>query len=40
MKKVTFLLAILFATAVAVSSCNKKACPAYSNADHQTEQVV
>lgn len=41
MKKVTFLFAVLFIAALTVSSCNKKACPAYSQADTDlTEQVV
>lgn len=40
MKKVAFLFAVLFIAAVAVTSCNKKACPAYSQTDNPTEQVV
>jgi hypothetical protein len=36
MKKVVILLAATFVLAMAVSSCNKKACPAYSKAN--TEQ--
>ena len=41
MKKVVYLLVMLFITAVSVSSCNKKACPAYSHADTQpVEQVA
>lgn len=40
MKKITLFLVALFITAVTVSSCNKKACPAYSQANtEQTEQV-
>lgn len=38
MKKVAFLLVVLFLTAIVISSCNKEACPAYSKAD--TEQPV
>ena len=37
MKKVAFILVIAFVTALVVSSCNKEACPAYSQAD--TEQT-
>ncbi len=41
MKKIGFLLVILFITAITVSSCNKEACPAYSQAaTEQAEQVV
>lgn len=36
MKKMAVLLVIAFIVVLAVSSCNKKACPAYSKAD--TEQ--
>ncbi|MCX6334461.1 MAG: lipoprotein [Bacteroidia bacterium] len=40
MKKFAFLLIVAFVAALALSSCNKEACPAYSNADNsQTEQV-
>jgi len=37
MKKVAFLLALILISAVLVSSCNKKECPAYTKAD--TEQA-
>lgn len=41
MKKIVYLLVLLFITAVTISSCNKKACPAYSQADaQQAEQVA
>lgn len=41
MKKIVFLLVVLFITAVTISSCNKKACPAYSHAGtEQAEQVA
>lgn len=41
MKKIVFLLAVLFVTTVVLSSCNKKECPAYSKANtEQAEQVV
>ncbi len=36
MKKVAVILAVVFVTALALSSCNKEACPAYSQVD--TEQ--
>lgn len=40
MKKVAVILVVIFVTALVVSSCNKEACPAYSNADtEQTNQV-
>ena len=40
MKKIALFVVALFITAVTVSSCNKKACPAYSQANtEQTEQV-
>jgi len=37
MKKVAVILVVAFITALVISSCNKEACPAYSNAD--TEQA-
>jgi len=37
MKKLSLLLIVAFITALVVSSCNKKECPAYSKAD--TEQA-
>jgi len=37
MKKIAVILLITFVTAIVVSSCNKKECPAYSKAD--TEQT-
>ncbi|MDQ1332618.1 MAG: hypothetical protein QG576_653 [Bacteroidota bacterium] len=37
MKKVAVILVFAFITAMAVSSCNKEACPAYTNAE--TEQT-
>ncbi|MCX6301250.1 MAG: hypothetical protein NTW82_03620 [Bacteroidia bacterium] len=36
MKKFAVILLITFVTALVVSSCNKEACPAYSNVE--TEQ--
>jgi len=40
MKKIAVLLVITFIIALAVSSCNSKACPAYSKANtEQTNQV-
>jgi hypothetical protein len=33
MKKVAVILVICFITALAVSSCNQKACPAYARAE-------
>ncbi|MCX6253181.1 MAG: hypothetical protein NTV31_01745 [Bacteroidia bacterium] len=36
MKKIAVILLITFVTALVVSSCNKKECPAYSKAN--TEQ--
>jgi hypothetical protein len=41
MKKIAVLLIVAFITALAVSSCNKKECPAYSKAiTEQTGQKV
>jgi preprotein translocase subunit SecG len=41
MKKVTYLFAALFIAAIIVTSCNKKECPAYSQADTEaTEQTI
>ncbi len=37
MKKATFLLAVIFALGVLLSSCNRKVCPAYSQ-NHNIEQ--
>lgn len=37
MKKFAFILTVAFVTALVVSSCNKKECPAYSKAP--TEQA-
>jgi hypothetical protein len=37
MKKFAFILIVTFVTALVVSSCNQKECPAYSKAD--TEQA-
>ena len=37
MKKFAVILLITFVTAIVVSSCNKKECPAYSKAN--TEQT-
>jgi hypothetical protein len=38
MKKIAVILILTFVTAIVVSSCNKKVCPAYSKAE--TEQAV
>ena len=42
MKKFAVILLITFVTAIVVSSCNKKECPAYSkgHAKAYTEQTV
>jgi hypothetical protein len=41
MKKIAVLLLVTFVTALVVSSCNDKACPAYSKTDtEQTGQNV
>jgi hypothetical protein len=37
MKKIAVILLVTFVTALVVSSCNKKECPAYSRAN--TEQT-
>jgi hypothetical protein len=40
MKKFAVILIVAFIAVLVLSSCNKEACPAYSNADNgQTEQV-
>jgi len=40
MKKFAVLLIVAFVAALALSSCNREACPAYSSTDNgQTEQV-
>lgn len=40
MKRAVIILAVVFAIGILVSSCNKQACPAYSQNDtEQTEQV-
>jgi hypothetical protein len=38
MKKIAVILLITIVIALAISSCNKKACPAYGKAD--TEQAA
>jgi outer membrane protein assembly factor BamE (lipoprotein component of BamABCDE complex) len=40
MKKITVILVIAFIVALAVSSCNTKACPAYSKADTEQNNQV
>jgi hypothetical protein len=41
MKKIAVILLVTFITAIAVSSCNKKECPAYSKAQTgQTDKNV
>jgi len=41
MKKATILLVIAFAAGIIMSSCNKQACPAYSQVDtEQTEPAT
>jgi hypothetical protein len=41
MKKFAVLIIVAFIAALVLSSCNKEACPAYSNAENdQTEQAV
>jgi len=37
MKRVVIVIAVVFAVGILVSSCNKQACPAYSQVD--TEQT-
>jgi len=40
MKRAVIILALVFAAGILLSSCNKQACPAYSQIDtEQTEQV-
>lgn len=40
MKRAMIIVAVVFAMGIVMSSCNKQACPAYSQADsEQTEQV-
>ncbi len=40
MKKIAVILVVCFFTALAVSSCNEKSCPAYAGAEAtQTENV-
>jgi hypothetical protein len=42
MKKIAVILLVTFITALVVSSCNKKECPAYSKRGHtnaNTEQA-
>ncbi|HYW97243.1 MAG TPA: hypothetical protein VE870_16745 [Bacteroidales bacterium] len=38
MKKLTYLLAVVFAFGILLSSCNRKVCPAYSQ-NNNTEQA-
>jgi hypothetical protein len=33
MKKIAIILVMTFITALVISSCNREACPAYSNAE-------
>ncbi len=41
MKRVVIIIAVVFAVGILMSSCNKQACPAYSQIDtEQSEQVV
>jgi len=41
MKKAVIIIAVVFAMGIVLSSCNKQACPAYSQADtEETEQVA
>jgi len=35
MKKLAIILVVCFITAVFISSCNEKACPAYAEAESQ-----
>ncbi|MEN8201355.1 MAG: hypothetical protein ABFS28_02085 [Bacteroidota bacterium] len=37
MKRVVIIIAVVFAVGILVSSCNKQACPAYTQVD--TEQT-
>lgn len=40
MKKVAVILAVVFVAALALSSCNKEACPAYSQVDTEQPGLV
>ncbi len=40
MRKAVIILAVVFAAGILLSSCNKQACPAYSQVDtEQAEQL-
>jgi hypothetical protein len=40
MKRAVIILAVVFAAGILLGSCNKQACPAYSQVDtEQTEQA-
>jgi len=39
MKKFAVIIAVAFILALALSSCNNEVCPAYSNADTDTEHI-
>ncbi len=40
MKKIAVILVVCFITAMAISSCNAKACPAYSNANTEHAEHI
>lgn len=40
MKKIAVVLLLAFVTALVVSSCNRNACPAYSQADTEQPERV
>jgi hypothetical protein len=40
MKKFAVILLIAFITALVISSCNKKTCPAYSQADVEYSENI
>jgi hypothetical protein len=40
MKKFAFILLLAFVTVMAVSSCNKEVCPAYSNSDSENTENI
>jgi outer membrane protein assembly factor BamE (lipoprotein component of BamABCDE complex) len=40
MKRIAIICIVIFVTAIAVSSCNTKACPAYSSVDIEQSSTV
>jgi len=39
MKRFAVLMAVAFVLALVLSSCNNEVCPAYANADTETEHI-